>query len=372
MRIAVNTRFLIKDKLEGIGLYTLEIIKRMVEHYPQNDYIFIFDRPYSSEFIFHEKIIPVIVNPPARHPFLWYLWFEHSIPRILKKYKADIFFSPDGFCSLHTTIPQFMVSHDLAFEHFPNFVPYFTRKYYTHFSPKQHQVAKHIFAVSLATKQDIIQQYNIDSQKISLAYNGCRDEFKKLGDTEKGQVRKEYSKGKPYFLCVGALHPRKNIAGLIRGFDLFKQKMVTDYTLLLVGRKAWHTTEIERAFENAIHREDIHFIPYTQVNELAKITASAEACICASFLEGFGVPVLEALNCRVPVLISNQFSLPEVAGPGAILFDPYSIQSIAKSFEEFIQIPNKEALISQTEHHIQKFSWDKSMHIIYSKLIEDS
>ena len=99
MRIAVNTRLLLKDKLEGIGWFTFETLKRITKNHPEHEFIFLFDRPYDKEFIFSENIIPVVIQPPARHPFLWYLFFEWSIPAALKKYKADIFISPDGWLS---------------------------------------------------------------------------------------------------------------------------------------------------------------------------------------------------------------------------------------------------------------------------------
>src|SRR5512139_2040469 len=102
MRIAVNTRLLIKDKLEGIGWFTYETLKRITRKHPEHEFIFLFDRPFDKEFIFAQNIIPVIITPEARHPILWYLWFEYSVPRALKKYKADIFLSPDGYLSLST------------------------------------------------------------------------------------------------------------------------------------------------------------------------------------------------------------------------------------------------------------------------------
>ena len=115
MKIAVNTRFLIKNKLEGIGIYTHEILKKLVHLMPQHTFYFLFDRAYSNEFIFADNVVPIVVSPPARHPMLWYWWFEKSIPKVLHQHKIDLFFSPDGFCSLHTNVPQLLTIHDIGF-----------------------------------------------------------------------------------------------------------------------------------------------------------------------------------------------------------------------------------------------------------------
>jgi len=119
MRIAVNTRLLLKDRLEGIGRFTLELISRIAISHPEHDFIFIFDRKFDEKFIFSKNIHAVVVGPQARHPILFIVWFEISVRYILKKYKADIFISPDGFLSLSSKITAIALMHDFNFEHNP-------------------------------------------------------------------------------------------------------------------------------------------------------------------------------------------------------------------------------------------------------------
>jgi hypothetical protein len=120
MKIAINTRFLMPNQLEGMGWFTHEVLKRWVAWYPEHQFIFIFDRAFSEEFIFGDNVKGMATFPPARHPILFYWWYEHSIPKLLKKEKVDVFVSPDGFASLKTTVPTLMVLHDIAWRHFPN------------------------------------------------------------------------------------------------------------------------------------------------------------------------------------------------------------------------------------------------------------
>ena len=155
MRIAINTRFLLTHKMEGFGWYTFEIVKRLVENHPEHTFIFFFDRAYDERFIFGENVTPVVLKPQARHPILFKIWFDRSVTKALKKHKADIFFSPDGYLSLRTEIPQIGVIHDINFEHFPEDLPKSPRNYLRKYFPKFANKANHILTVSESSKQDI-------------------------------------------------------------------------------------------------------------------------------------------------------------------------------------------------------------------------
>ena len=159
MRIAINTRFLLSHKMEGFGWYTFETTKRLVEKHPEHTFILFFDLPFDKQFIFGPNTIPVVLNPPARHPILFVIWFEWAVFRALKKYKADVFFSPDGYLSLRSNVPQIPVIHDLNFEHNPADIPWATRKYLRFFFPKFAKKAAKIVTVSHYSKKDIMEQY---------------------------------------------------------------------------------------------------------------------------------------------------------------------------------------------------------------------
>jgi len=161
MNIAVNTRFLIKDKLEGIGLFTYETLMRITRNHPEHNFFFLFDRKFDPSFVFSDNVTPIVMWPQARHPVLWYYWFEVAIPKMLNKINADVFLSTDGFLSLKTDKKQVLVIHDLAFEHFPQHMPNLQRKYCTHFTPKFAHKADKISTVSEFSKRDILSSYNI-------------------------------------------------------------------------------------------------------------------------------------------------------------------------------------------------------------------
>src|SRR4051812_46293582 len=119
MVIAVNTRFLLKDELEGCGYFIRQMFEILVKKYPEHQFYFLFDRPFSEEFVFSSNVIPLVVPPAARHPVLWKYWYDIKVPAVLRKIRADVFVSMDGYCSLTTRRPQCLVVHDLGFLHFP-------------------------------------------------------------------------------------------------------------------------------------------------------------------------------------------------------------------------------------------------------------
>ena len=250
LNIAINTRLLLKNKLEGIGWFTYETLKRITVNHPEHRFFFLFDRPYSEEFIFSDNITPVVVGPQTRHPVLWYLWFEWSIPAVLKRHKADLFISPDGYLSLKTDVPSLPVIHDLNFEYYPEYMPFLVRKYYQFYFPKFARKAVRIATVSEFSKQDIIKNYGIDADIIDVVYNGANENYGPISEEEKQKTRDKYSGGVPFFLFTGAILPRKNIANIFTGFDQFRKSHSNETKLLIVGKRKWWTKEIRHAYEN--------------------------------------------------------------------------------------------------------------------------
>lgn len=361
MKIAVNTRFLLKDKLEGIGIYTQEIFSRVVQLMPEHEFYFLFDRPFSDEFIFAKNVIPLIVSPPARHPFLWYWWFEKSIPKVLKENNIDLFISPDGYASLNTFVPQIITIHDLGFEHFPEHVPYLVRKFYRYFTPKYCQKAAKVMAVSEYTKQDIISTYNIEAQKIDVVYNGFEIENQESRIKSQDAEKKILTSEIPYFIFVGAVHPRKNVLGLLKAFEHFKATFSHPHQLVIVGRKAWMTQELEDFYAQMQFKNEVIWIEKIERTDLLELMQHAYGLVYTSLFEGFGIPILEAMTLGLPVICSNTSSMPEVAGNAALLVQPNNINEIAEAMNELIINDElRNGLIAKGKTQATHFDWNSS------------
>jgi glycosyltransferase involved in cell wall biosynthesis len=365
MRIAINTRFLLPGRMEGIGRFSWEISRELVRRHPEHQFLFFFDRPFNPRFIPADNVQPVVLFPPARHPLLWYAWFQWAIPHALHKYRADCFFSPDGFTSLRTKLPNTIVTHDLAHLHFPEAIPPLVRQYYQYFVPKFLQHASSIVTVSSFTATDIQQQYHIHPNKIFVAGNGCDPAFKPLNISEQQLVRDKYTQGQPYFFYLGAMHPRKNIERLIAAFDRFKAQSGAPHKLLLAGRLAWQTGSIRQALAAAQHHRDIIMPGYVSDDELPRLMGAAFALTFVSLFEGFGVPLIEAMQCHTPILCANTSSLPEVAGNAAITVNPYSIPDIAHGMLLLLnQQSLRQSIVSHGLIQKDKFSWGNATTVV--------
>lgn len=370
MRIAVNTRLLLNHRLEGIGWFSCESLRRIVINHPEHEFLFIFDRPWNEQFVFASNVTPLSVFPPARHPLLYYLWFEHALPSVFKKYKPDLFLSPDGYLSLRSDIRSVNVFHDLNFEHYPSDLPLSERFFYRRFFPRYARKATRIATVSEYSKNDIIATYKINPGKIDVVYNGIGEFFHPLTHEEKQLTRVKYSNGKPYFIFVGALHPRKNLINLFKAFDLFRNRCDETVHLLIVGAKKWWTPAIEQAYNDMKFRNDVIFTGRLHNSELNMVLSSALALTYVSYFEGFGIPILEAFRCETPVITSNVTSMPEVAGEAALLVNPFSVSSIAEAMNQVHSDLNlRNQLINKGKLRSAKFSWDQTATRLWETII---
>ncbi len=361
MNITVNTRLLLKGKMDGIGWFTYHSLKHITTKYSEHNFFFIFDRPFDNEFIFSKNITPIVVSPQTRHPFLWYLWFEHRIPSVLKKTNSDVFLSPDGYLSLNTNIPSLPVIHDINFVHRPEDLPFLARKYYNSYFPKFANKAGRIATVSEYSKADISKQYNIPAHKIDVVYNGLSSVYKPINVNEQKNTKELYTFGKDYFIFVGSLHPRKNIARLFLAYDIFKQETKSEIKLVIVGGKMFKTSELTDVFNKMEFKKDVIFTGRVEPDALHHLIASAFAMTFVPTFEGFGIPIIEAMGCDIPVLCSNTTSMPEVGGDAVSYIDPFSVNSIKNGM---LKLFNDKALrinlIEKAKIQRTKFSWEQT------------
>ncbi len=367
MKIAVNTRLLLPGKLEGIGWFACETLRRITQQHPEHEFVFIFDRPYSEEFLFSSNITPVVTYPQARHPVLWYLFFDWGVPPVLRKHKPDLFFSPDGWLSLRTRVPSMPVIHDLNFFHNPQWVSRGPRQYYNYFFPRFIRQAKRIATVSEFSKQDISNRFLVGPERIDVVYNGANNTYKPLSGEEVQVTRDTYTRGKPYFLFLSLVHPRKNLTRIIAAYNQFREKTSAGVLLLVVGSTKYWTDDTREAWEQSPYSDDIIFTGRLNGEALNHVMASCLALVYASLFEGFGIPILEALYCKVPVIASNTSSMPEVGGDAVHYVDPYSVSSITDGLVKIYSDPAySEALTQKGVAQASKFTWDRTADLLWA------
>ncbi len=369
MKIAVNTRLLLKNQMDGIGYFTYETFKLITSKYPEHEFIFIFDRKPHPDFIFSKNITAKVISPQARHPLLYKVWYQYSLNRLLKRINADIFVGTDGMIPLKTRTKTLSVIHDINFHHHPEFLPKKYADFYNKYFKSFAQKATRIATVSEYSKKDICDSYQIEASKIEVVYNGASKNFKPIDDNMREDIQQQYSKGAPYFLFIGTLHPRKNLINLFKAFDEFKNSTSSNFKLVIAGKKMWWEGEIETTFNNLKYKSDVVFTGRLAEQDLYKLTAAAHTLTYVPFFEGFGIPLVEAMSCGVPVITSNTTSMPEVVEDAGLLVNPNSVTDITEAMTKITSNENLyKELSKKSISQAQKFTWDKTADLLWDSI----
>ncbi len=363
--IAVNTRILVTDKLEGIGNFTAEIFKRLVKWNPDYEFHFIFNYNFNPDFIFGNNVKTHVIQPPAKHPILVKIWYDFSLNRLLKKINPDVFVSPDSITSLTTDIKMLTVMHDIGFAHRPQDLPRSWSKFYNKYSKKFAEKSKRVATVSEYSKKDIAETYGINPEKIDVVFNGVKDSFHPASP----EKIKALTKNQEYFFYIGSLHPRKNIINLLKGFNQFKNNSNNAVQLVISGDFLFQSSEITSVLSTLEQKNQIILTGRLSDEDLNTWLSGAVALTYIPYFEGFGIPLLEAMKCKTPILASNVTSLPEVGSDAAIYTNPESIDDIAKSMSAiYTDEKLRNQLVEKGQTRLKDFSWDKSAKLLWESI----
>ncbi|MBO73733.1 MAG: glycosyltransferase [Flavobacteriales bacterium] len=351
-RIALNARLLIPNRLEGIGWFTDACYRRMIAAHPEHEFLLLFDRAPDAAFGYGPNATSMRLFPPARRPFLYDVWFDFSVTRALSRWKADVFVSTDGMLSRRTTVPQLAVFHDLNFMHHPEWMPEREARYYRSRFPEFAHIAKRLVTVSEFSKNDIVEQFAVPSQAIDVVYN-APDALYAQDTVPEVESERIYTGGRPYFLFVGSLHPRKNLEGLLEAFGMYRARG-GKLDFLIVGAGMWTSSEVLQ--------DGVHYAGRLSRDELAVVMRCAEGLVFVPWFEGFGVPIVEAFAAGVPVIASNTTAMPEVCGgAAAALVDPANAIEISEAMKRLeVDSTLRSGAVKAGLSRVQDFSWDVS------------
>lgn len=369
MRIAINTRLLIHNKMDGIGWFTAETAHRMVTSHPEHQFFFFFDRKPSKEFLFADNVTPVVLCPQARHPVLWYLFFEWSTRWALKKHKIDLYLTPDGMMPLHPRVPTLTVIHDLNFEHATGNLKASHQRYMTHYFPRFAANATRVATVSEYSKKDIAETYGIPLEKIDVVYDGAHSNYRAHSEEEKKAIRTRYTNGKPYIIFISTILKRKNLANLLKAFDTVKEEW-KELTLLVVGSKVWWQDELAETYDNMRHQTDVIMPGHVEPTDLAALLSASEMLVYPSYFEGFGIPILEAMYAETAVVASETTSMPEVGGDAVLYIDPCNPKDIAHAISHLKNTELRQQLIERGQIQRTKFSWERTSNLLWDSMMK--
>lgn len=350
-KIGINALPLIYP-ITGIGRYTFEIIKQL-SSYPEVELYLYTCCPLKVD-VSALKNVRLCLDPSSMNKKLWQ---QLKLGALIQRDQLHLFWSPRHHLPFFTgTIPCVVTIHDLVYRKFPGtmrLLNLLSEKLLLHYSVKK---AKQVITVSQATQKDLMAELAVPKKKISVIHSGYFEppahtliNLNSLGIT------------KPFVLFLGTLEPRKNIARLIDAFLALPLSLKKQYQLVLAGGIGWKSQEIQTRLNDPSTQGTLLYVGYVNDHEAYSLFKQAALFAFPSLYEGFGLPLLEAMNAETPILTSTDPACQEIAGDAAVCVNPYDIPGMSSALQEMLEHPELRARLTQKgRSRLQKFSWQAS------------
>jgi len=349
----------------GIGRYVRELTSALSQLDSTTDYKLFVSGATQTQL--PQPLAPNFSWKPAQLSPKWLarIWHRARLPIPVEVFTGSInLFHATDFV-LPPTLPAtktLLTVHDLSFIRVPDTASPSLKAYLDAVVPRSVEKADHILADSQATKDDLIALYDTPSDKITVLLSGVNERFKPVIDnTELQSVREKYHLNDiRYIFSVGTVQPRKNYSRVIRSLDQLRQRGL-DIHYAIAGGKGWLEDEMYVTIQETKMDDYVHLLGFVDDVDLPALYSSSECLVIPSLYEGFGLPILEAMACGVPVVTSNLSSLPEVAGDATLLVDPLDTDAITENLHILLTNPTqRQQVIEAGFQQVAKFSWEKS------------
>lgn len=378
MRIAIDIRSLTDEHLTGVGIYTKNLIEALASYAPHDQFLLLASGSttvLSRLPIFNAKNVQIVkVNLPNRLLSLL-LWLPGgpTLERFLPE-KPDVWLFPK-FDFVKTRLPYFLTVHDLAFEIFPQFITAKDKLHQRLTNPKHlAEQAAGIFSVSASTKADLVSRWRIDPSLIHETPLGVEQNiFQPREQPSDRSYRATYDLNRPYILSLATHEPRKNLESVIEGYTAFRARGGRPVPLVLGGATGWKNRAIHELLINNPYQDEIISLGFVPEKHKPALYRGAICCLWPTFYEGFGLPVLEAMACGVPVITSTTSSLPEIVGSAGILINPFDVNDVTQALHELLDLPNSQQLCERLSLQgiiqTRPFTWAITATATYSALL---
>jgi glycosyltransferase involved in cell wall biosynthesis len=364
MRVAIQARDLDHNRIDGTRVYLKQLLERFGALAPEVDFTLYHRDIFNHRLTPHKASNYTEKRLPGR-----LAWMQTSFALEMFRVQPDRVFLPLQAAPLFfPKKPEIIATiHDLAFQFYPETFPLWHRFKLKVFLRILLWRAKKIICVSHATKRDLLHFFPwLPPELVRVIHHGFDATFfeEVVTKEQAKSLLDQYGlKSKKYLLYVGALQPRKNIIRTIEAFEYLKKsnESYTDWKLVLTGEAAWLSKDILKRAETSPYTKDIILTGGVDFEALRTLYQYTALFIFPSLYEGFGLPILEAFASKVPVLVSENSSLREVAGEGAWYCDAFDAEDIARQIIVVLSKPKlQEELIAQSQEQLKKFSWDRS------------
>ncbi len=352
----------------GLGNYSRSLISTLSEYYPDNEYI-LYTPPYNDhpEHAFANKSNIKIVQPQGLYKTFSSAWRSFGVSKYAQRNKVEIFHGlsgelPTGLAKQN--IRSVVTIHDLIFLRYPQFYKPIDRSIYKKKFRAACNQADLVIAISKQTKDDIVNFFGIKEEKIRLVYQGCNPQFySACSQNQKQAVAQKYGLPQKYILYVGTIEERKNLNTIVRALS----PMPKDLHIVALGKSTKYMEKVTAEINRLKLNDRVKFIHKSDFCDLPAIYQQAQAFVLPSVFEGFGIPVLEALNSKIPVITANTSSLPEAGGPHSLYINPTDSKELEKTlFQLFAHPELKESMVINGYKYAQNFREQKLAKNIWS------
>ncbi|MEM6698694.1 MAG: glycosyltransferase family 1 protein [Bacteroidota bacterium] len=344
------------NNFTGLGNYSRTLVQNLVQYSPEHNY-----HLYTPKVKKNSETLPFLEHPQLqthlpKTAFKSY-WRSSSIKKDLQKAKIDIYhgLSHEIPMGIHkTNIKSVVTIHDLIIKRYPEYFPWLDRKIYDWKFRYACEHANAIIAISESTKRDIIEFYNIPAEKIHVIYQTCHERFKQLLPySQLRQIAQQYQLPKQFYLYVGSIIPRKNLGKIIDALALLPSDLQLPLVVVGNGKKYKHKV-LEKV--EKLHLTDKVLFPTTAYEDLPALYQLTQLLLYPSAYEGFGIPILEALYSKTPVIAANTSSLVEAGGGGAFYVENISGEELADAIEKVMQNEDYfKQLLKDGEAYLRQF-----------------
>ena len=341
----------------GLGNYSRDLLKILATHFSDDEYYVYNTKPKKIDRL--SSFNNIIEKLPATA--LWKkfssIWRQGPILSQLKKDQIQLYHGLSGEIPRgikKSGIPSVVTIHDLIFVRYPELYSFFDRK--IHFNKFKYAAEKadKVIAISEQTKNDIIAFLGIEASKIEVIYQGCHAVFKEeVSNQDKSEVKKKFNLPENFILNVGTIEERKNLLSIVKSIKELETHLV------VIGRKTTYYQTVLKYIEDNRLSNRVHFLEGVALNELATIYQMADVFVYPSIFEGFGIPIIEALYSKTPVITSKGGVFPEAGGPDTCYVDPSNTEEFSKTIENLLNDKQKRTEMADKGFtFVQKFNDD--------------
>lgn len=357
MKIGIDAR-IYSDAFTGIGRYTFELVKRLIENHPEHEWVLFMNPREYEKFSFPKNVKKI--QTQARH---YSLAEQISFLHALNKEKCDLVHFPHFNLPLLYRRPYIVTIHDTTISYFPG-----KKKNKWWHKAAYNLIIRHaifgskaIISVSENTKKDIIKLYRANPHKITTIHNGLGKDFKPATQKQQDALRKKYDLSRKFILYTGVWREHKNLVRLIRTFGiLFRKNILPDLQLVIAGKEDPFYPEVKETIQSLQLQNQVKLVGFVPTKDLSPLYSAASAYVFPSLYEGFGFPPLEAMSTKTPVAASKTSSIPEVCSDAALYFDPYEVSDMSQKIEKILTDEKlQKELIKKGLEQIKKYDWEK-------------